>query len=519
MVETELKFQVPPAARAALRRAVATPGASTTRLCARYFDTADRRLAAAGVALRLRREGRVWVQTLKGPGAGLSRRLEHEVRLPAAKGVPTLDLGRHAGTPAAAVLQRALGGDAVPLALVFETDVRRVHRVLRVAGSRVELALDIGSVRGGGRLLPIWELEFELLRGPVAALYALATRWVQRHRLRLDVRTKAERGDLLSRGLAVSDPAGAPRPALKPDMTVDEAMRTMLRAALAQVLPNAAALAGGVGQDEHLHQLRVGLRRLRSVLKLFGNVPDGAGAQTVEGAAACVLAANADALAALFRRLGGARDRDVLATTLLPALAAAGGPPLVLPEAPPHEDVGAVLREAPVVSLLLACMAAAEEPGPAPDEVADDAADAGADDGAGDNGERHSSIVALARRRLGRLDRRLARAAKDFRVLDDEQRHRLRRQIKRLRYGVEATQALWPARACKRYLAGLRPMQEALGAYNDLQMAEAWLSREAGDEATGFARGWLAARRQPLLDAAAEALRRWPAAPKAWRRR
>ena len=69
MTETELKFQIPPRQAAAVARAVATQTARRIRLVAAYADTADRRLAAAGLALRLRREGRQWVQTLKGRGA------------------------------------------------------------------------------------------------------------------------------------------------------------------------------------------------------------------------------------------------------------------------------------------------------------------------------------------------------------------------------------------------------------------------------------------------------------------
>ena len=71
-----------------MRRAVATASARSTRLQAVYADTAQQHLAAAGLALRLRKEGRAWVQTLKGRGDGLATRLEHEVRLPPQRGVP-----------------------------------------------------------------------------------------------------------------------------------------------------------------------------------------------------------------------------------------------------------------------------------------------------------------------------------------------------------------------------------------------------------------------------------------------
>lgn len=101
----------------------------------------------------------------------------------------------------------------------------------------------------------------------------------------------------------------------------------------------------------------------------------------------------------------------------------------------------------------------------------------------------------------------------------------MRRQIKRLRYGVDATQSLWPAKAVQRYLAGLRPLQDALGLCNDLQVAEdavraippERLSTPEAARAQGFALGWLAARRAQAVADAALALRQWPRCPKAWR--
>jgi len=65
--EIELKFQVPAASRAALLAEMSrgqVPAARTT-LAASYLDTPDRRLARAGIAWRVRREGRRWVQTLQ----------------------------------------------------------------------------------------------------------------------------------------------------------------------------------------------------------------------------------------------------------------------------------------------------------------------------------------------------------------------------------------------------------------------------------------------------------------------
>jgi triphosphatase len=487
MTEVELKFQVPPASRAAVQRAVATGTAVTTRLRARYFDTPDRRLAAAGIALRLRLEGSTWVQTLKAAGSGLAVRLEHEVPLPRQRGVPTLDISRHDASLAAAPLQAALAG-APPLQLVFETDIRRTHRVLRSAGGQVELALDQGHIAAAGRRLPVWELEFELRSGSLPALVGLAQRWVQRHGLWLDPRTKSERGHLLAAGLACSPAAGATVPQLQPGQSVDQGLRRMVAAALAQVLPNAAVLADEQVQasPEHLHQLRVGLRRLRSMLRLFGGEHAGADALWQPQ------------LAELFRQLGASRDLDVWAATLQPALAAAGGPALVLPADAADTAIGPALRDARTHTLWLELLAYAEADAPAVD---------------GDPALRQA-----AGRQLQRLHRRLSQLAAAFDTLDAPGRHRLRRRIKLLRYGVEATAALWPAKAQRRYLAALRGLQDELGACNDVQVAldrlQAWPQPDAG---VWFARGWLAARHAHLQERAAAELKRWPDGIKAWR--
>ena len=157
-LETELKCQVPPDRRAALRRAVATATAQTTRLQAVYADTPDHRLAAAGLALRLRKEGLVWVQTLKGRGDGLMARLEHEVLLPPQRGTPALDPARHAGTVVGQRLLQLLA-DGTPLQQRYRTDMQRLLRVHlpayavpAAAGLMIVFALAIGDYATAERL-------------------------------------------------------------------------------------------------------------------------------------------------------------------------------------------------------------------------------------------------------------------------------------------------------------------------------------------------------------------------------
>jgi triphosphatase len=294
MQEIELKCQIPAAHLAALRadlQAVGqNPGATLTqqRLQARYFDTPSRHLAQARAALRLRREGDAWVQTLKAlattPGATHLHRLEHNAEVGDASDgcVPALHLGRHLHTPAADALAAALNvtpavfqahaqaGETLDLAPTFETDIHRTQATLMHQGACIELALDEGEVRADGRVLVLCELEMELRSGPVAALIDWAQHWVQTHGLWLDVRSKAERGERLARaeGLPLARPIA--RPVLPPDGPTPVA----LRHAVAEVVNPLLALGSVVADPaltaqltpEHLRHWHRGLGLLHQAL-------------------------------------------------------------------------------------------------------------------------------------------------------------------------------------------------------------------------------------------------------------
>ena len=318
--EIELKFRIPPARLAALRRAVATRSAEVLPLAAVYFDTPGEHLARARVALRLRREGATWVQTLKAEGGSAIHRLEHNLVVASTR-QPALDLSRHDGTAAGQVLREVLA-DApnAPLSARYATEVQRTQRLLRADGARIELALDEGWITAGPHRLPICELEFELLAGTPQALLDVAGRWVDRFGLVLDVRSKSERGHRLATGMPAGRPTKARPLRLPADASPAQALAAMLANALSQTLANASVMADAdlaeqvTADAEYLHQLRVGLRRLRSLLRVYGPLAPPADA------------ALAPALGALFGQLGAARDRDAMAEWLWPALHAADAP-------------------------------------------------------------------------------------------------------------------------------------------------------------------------------------------------
>jgi len=512
MFEIELKFQLPDASRRAVDAAVRAADSRRTHLQAIYFETPDGRLAAAGLALRLRKEGRRWVQTLKAAGPNAMQRFEHEVALTGAMSVPAgavpgADPLRHAGTPVGDRLAAALAarqGEAAPprLAALYRTDIWRRARTLRAAGGSVELAFDSGEIVAGSRRWPVCELEIELVRGRPLAVIDVARRWVRRHGLWLDVRSKAERGDRLARDATPVPAVKAGALRLARETSADVALQAVIANCLQQILPNASEIAGGKWNDEHVHQLRVGLRRLRSALRFF------------DGWTARIEPSWDERLAALFRQLGVVRDRDALAAWLLPALREAGAPLFELPPAPEAPTPTELLRANAATLLLLDLLAgqldAAEPPAlqPATTSAADvlpapaqQLADAVAD-------------------RLQRWHRRVVRAARRYEELDDVARHTLRKRVKRLRYAVEFVAALFKGKAVARYLALLAPVQDSLGRYNDLCVGLATYRGAVGDDPRAwFAIGWLTARRDALLAEGAAALKDFARCEPFWKGR
>jgi inorganic triphosphatase YgiF len=165
MAEQELKLHVPKGAHAGVEKDLLRGKVTRMRLQAFYFDTPDRDLVRAKIALRLRREGEQWVQTLKMPGENALSRIEINHDRPS----PELDLSVYAAEPFAAVLAK----HAQALAICYETDVQRIFRQTRTDLGVVEIALDTGLLRAGSVELPISEIEFELKRGQLAAVFSL----------------------------------------------------------------------------------------------------------------------------------------------------------------------------------------------------------------------------------------------------------------------------------------------------------------------------------------------------------
>lgn len=490
MHEIELKFQIPETRFTHLRQRFLQGTTEAVRMQAHYFDTADGRLARHEIALRLRLEGTRWVQTLKASGAHGVSRLEDNAELPAdaARGcVPTLDIDRHRGSPAWQRLIDVLGG--VALQEVFRTEVDRVVRLFALPGGvEIEAALDVGQVVAGAAVHPLREIEFEWKAGPLQGLFALASDWVAEHGLWLDIVSKAERGTLLARGQGHPAAARAKPPQLSADADGPALARAAVGSCLAQVLRNASAVAAGCREPEHVHQLRIGLRRLRVVLRemapLDGGLDPGWEAPVAE----------------LFRALGADRDQQILEDETGDALVAAGAPPLTRPRLPVQaEPIDARVRHADLQQVLLAAQAYAMEAS---------AVRGGAHDG---------PAVAALGERLDALLHRLAGHSRGFVDAPPARQHAVRKELKRLRYLAEFIAPLYRDKPVARFFDALAPAQDALGRHNDLAVASAaYRDRAATEPEAWFAVGWLAAQQARSARAARKALKRAGRAEPFW---
>jgi len=466
MSELELKLRIPEEALASLRQALRAHGAKSTRLQARYFDTADGLLAHHLVALRLRLEGRRWVQTLKAAGTGAVHRLEHEVRVPGSSAVvPQLNLSLHEGSEAGMALRAAL--QSAPGAVLLErhaTDITRLHCLLQTSGGTViEAALDTGRAMAGTNVVPITELELEHKSGPIQGLFDLAAAWVTHGGLWLCTITKAERGQRLMDPNAHSLEPKPAMPKLEASADGPTLLKALLQATLAQVLVPASEVAEGDTAETTIHQLRVALRRLRTVLRELS-----------------ALSANIDpgwdtALAHTFGLLGQTRDQQAVTAAVKPLLQAAGAPRLTW-HAEKAADPAAAVRDPAFQTTLVSMLALAY---------------AGVECFAPLSGEQ---VLAHLSARLRKLHGQVTRDGTRFERLPLEQQHRVRKRLKRLRYLIDLTAALWPRRAVKRYLKNLSKAQKAMGLHNDVAVAaEAFQADAASHPEAWFAAGWLQA--------------------------
>jgi inorganic triphosphatase YgiF len=490
--EIEVKLELPQANLrdlkkiSLLRRVKPTPkGAPELSV---YFDTNDQRLRKKGLMLRVRREGRHRTQTIKATGnAGQFERDEWEAEI--AGNEPDLDAAN--GTALEPLLTKKLRRRLKP---VFETRVQRTVYPLVDNGHAIALTVDRGTIETGKRSLPLCEIELELKRGSAADLFDVAHELTQALPARLAVKSKSERGyEILDDEQEL--PVKAAAIDLHPGMNVRQTFKTIGLACLKQAINNEPAL--NRGEPEGVHQMRVGLRRLRAAMSLFAALIRDP--QT---------AAIKKELKWLAGELGPARELEVLMSRVIAPMRRRRrrwrGMPSLSHEFAERRDAALSRAQAAVQSARFRAL------------TLDVAAwlEAGLwrkpqDDLVRDRGD--LPIETFALEQLARRWRKVRKKGKRLTRLDARSRHKLRIQTKKLRYAVEFFAALFTTkRALKRrkqFLPALEQLQDALGDLNDIAVHEKRIAtmgarRRRSNPSRVFAAGLLTGREDARMDAA-----------------
>jgi CHAD domain-containing protein len=249
-------------------------------------------------------------------------------------------------------------------------------------------------------------------------------------------------------------PVPARQPLLDSDVPGDEALRIILFEALAQVTANVPVVIE-TRASEGLHQLRVGLRRLRTALTLTGS--GGLG--------------ELNARAKLFINLvGPARDLDVFLDELFhPAVAELGsrlGFDILASRAMHARDAAWQTAIAQIASAEFRQFG---------DDIAAVASSA--------LWLEATTAGTIAPVLLGAVLKRAKKRGRHFRALTAPDRHRLRIALKKLRYSAEFFAALYPKAAVRAWLEPLKDLQDMLGHLNDVAQVRGTVGRLMLEEA------------------------------------
>ena len=361
---------------------------------------------------------------------------------------------------ARALIARAAGRR--PLRARFVVEVRRATRRLAFEGVMIEAAFEEGEIVAEARKTPVREIALSLKTGEAAGLYRLGLALVDVAPLALGVAGKAERGF----ALALGDVAGSLRaPALQfgAEATLDAATAALLRQSLAHFLGNWSALESA-DAAEAVHQIRVALRRLRSLLAILRRSFPATEIEFLRGESKRI----ADAF-------GEARDwrvfSDMVASGPARHLPGAAGLADLIVVADARSEAGRAHGAATLASVATTRFVLALQLYVAARSWRNAASQ-------GELQALAEPAVLFAARALERAFRRLRKRARGFETLSPPARHEMRIALKRLRYAVEFFGGLFkPGSAVAAFASAASDLQDVLGAANDAAVASDLVAR------------------------------------------
>jgi len=490
--ELEVKLELAPDSLRALKKIPFLRASNVTpRRTAEvsvYFDTDSHKLRKSGLMLRVRRVGSRYLQTIKASGhLAPFERDEWEAEIAGQE--PDLSLAE--GTALEPLMTKKLRRRLRPL---FETRVRRTVYPIIDDKHTIALTVDRGTIDTGSRSAPLCEVKLELERGSATELFNVAREIIQALPARVAVKSKSERGyEIIDNKQEL--PVKAAPIDLRAAASTRYAFKVISLACLKQVVDNEPALIKG--DAEGVHQMRVGLRRLRAGMSLF--------AVLLHDPQMAAIKAELKWLAG---ELGPARELEVLVQRVLGPMKRQRrrwrGMPSLSHEIAQRRDSALKRAEDAVQSArfrsLTLDLAAWLETGHWTNPQ---------DDLVRDRGD--LAIAVYAAEQLTRRWRKVRKSDRTLAELDASSRHKLRIQTKKLRYAAEFFASLFQnKRAVKRrkqLLSALGRLQDGLGDLNDIAVHEKTIAsmsvhHQRSDPSRVFAAGLLTGREDARIEAA-----------------
>ena len=191
-IEYELKFQADTAALDAILAEYAQHKQTHYDMETTYYDTPSGALSARHYTLRRRMENQQSICTLKTPADNYGR---NEIELPCGSIEQAIPLMCAGGAPED--FGSLTDEGIIP---VCGAKFHRIAILLEQPGCCVELALDSGILTGGGKTIPLCEVEVELKSGNPLAADLFALELAQKYGLETQTRSKFRRALALYRG-------------------------------------------------------------------------------------------------------------------------------------------------------------------------------------------------------------------------------------------------------------------------------------------------------------------------------
>lgn len=428
--EAELKFELDRRAARKVRHhpLLGEDSPKTQSQTSIYFDTDDSLVHKAGYSLRVRRSGDDHVQTVKtnDGGAGLFDRTEWEVPVDALE----IDDKALKATPLGRV--KKLGKNLEPK---LRSTVDRSTWLIDRDGSLIEVVLDRGTVEAGDETQKFQELELELREGTLAGLFALARQLGEEVPLEIGVLSKKERGMLLAER-ALDHEQKSREPAIAAAMTAGQAFAAVVQECIRHFRLNQPLIIAE-RNPAALHQARVAMRRLRTAFILFRPAIRQGSLEPLKSE-----------LKAFIEPFGVARNLDVYLDRHGEELAWRDRRKLQSALADAYDQVIDALNSRQRRDMfvdLVEWTASADWQRKAAGEP----------------------IGKFAARQLDAAWRKVKRGASQLGKLEEQQLHRLRIDIKKLRYSVEFLGPLYRRKRVRKFASSLEAMQDCLGLIHD----------------------------------------------------